>query len=267
LENGDKMSVCLEIQNLSKSFNSSNGTVKALDGINLTVEEGEFISIVGASGCGKSTLLRIISGLESHDAGTITLDGKPIYGSGPDIGMIFQESRLFPWMTIGANIEFGMNEELKKQLGKKKVSEKVDEMLELVDLKNFKKSYPHQLSGGMQQRISIARSLIGDPRVLLLDEPLGALDALTRMQMQNEILRIWKENKKTMILVTHDIDEAIYLGDRVVVLSSRPGTVKKIFQVELARPRKRSAFEFIQLRQNIYKEFYKEHDVEPEYFI
>ena len=261
------MSVCLEIQNLSKSFNSANGTVKALENINLTVEEGEFISIVGSSGCGKSTLLRIISGLETHDGGTITLDGKPIYGSGPDVGLIFQESRLFPWMTIGANIEFGMNEALKKSLGKKKVSEKVDEILELVDLKNFKKSYPNQLSGGMQQRISIARSLIGDPRVLLLDEPLGALDALTRMQMQNEIQRIWKDNKKTMILVTHDIDEAIYLGDRVIVLSSRPGTVKNIFNVELARPRKRSDFEFIKLRQEIYKEFYKEHDVEPEYFI
>lgn len=261
------MKACLAIKNVNKYFHLKDREVQALQNISLTVEEGEFISIVGASGCGKSTLLRIISGLETCDDGTIEIDGEQINGPGSDRGLIFQESRLFPWLNVGENIEFGISEDTKKKKGKKEVDRMVDQILDLVDLKNFKKAYPYQLSGGMQQRISIGRSLIGNPKVLLLDEPLGALDALTRIQMQNEILRIWKEEKKTMILVTHDIDEAIYLGDKIVVLSSSPGTVRKVIKVEQARPRERTSYEFIRLRQEIYQEFFTEQNAKPEYYI
>lgn len=251
------MSGCLKICGVSKCFPMKDGSIQALENIDLTVNDGEFICIVGASGCGKSTLLRIIAGLVESDSGSIQIDGQKISGPGSDRGLVFQEPRLFPWLNVGANIEFGINEKVKKKLGRDKVNQMVDQTLELVGLKNFKKAYPHQLSGGMQQRISIGRSLIENPRVLLLDEPLGALDALTRMQMQNEILRIWKEEKTTMILVTHDIDEAVYLGDRVVVLSKRPGRVKKIVDVNVERPRDRSSLEFIRLRQEIYKELFE----------
>ena len=262
------MSENLQISNVNKSFFLKDGEVQALKDINVEVKKGEFVCIVGASGCGKSTLLRIISGLETADSGTITLGDKVLKGPGKERGLIFQESRLFPWLSVGANIEFGIAEDEKKSLGKAKVQEKVNEALKLVQLENFKKALPHQLSGGMQQRISIARALVGDPDILLLDEPLGALDALTRIQMQNEILRIWKEEKKTMILVTHDIDEAIYLGDRIIVLSSRPGRVRKNIKVELSRPRERNSYDFIKLRQDIYKEFFEESRVkEPEYVI
>lgn len=262
------MSENLKISNVNKSFFLKDGEVQALMDINIEVQKGEFVCIVGASGCGKSTLLRIISGLETADEGTILLGEKALRGPGKERGLIFQESRLFPWLSVAANIEFGIAEDEKKSLGKAKINEKIDEVLKLVQLENFKKALPYQLSGGMQQRISIARALVGDPDILLLDEPLGALDALTRIQMQNEILRIWKEQKKTMILVTHDIDEAIYLGDRIIVLSSRPGRVRKNIKVELSRPRERNSYDFIKLRQDIYKEFFEESKVkEPEYSI
>ncbi len=258
----------LRISNVNKTFSIKEGEVQALKDINIEVQKGEFVCIVGASGCGKSTLLRIISGLESADNGTIFLGEKALQGPGKERGLIFQESRLFPWLSVGANIEFGIAEEDKKALGKARVNEKVDEALRLVQLENFKKAFPYQLSGGMQQRISIARALVGDPDILLLDEPLGALDALTRIQMQNEILRIWKEEKKTMILVTHDIDEAIYLGDRIIVLSSRPGKVRRNIKVELARPRERNSYDFIRMRQDIYREFFEESKArDPEYVI
>ena len=261
------MSEILSIKDLNKSFHIKEGEVKALDNINLNIKEGEFISLVGASGCGKSTLLRIITGLESQDNGEVLLDGKPLNKKENDIGMIFQESRLFPWLSVSDNVAFGIDEETKRKIGKKAVKEKIEKVLELVGLQQFSKALPSQLSGGMQQRVSIARSLIGNPRILLLDEPFAALDAFTRLQMQNEIQHIWKEEKRTMILVTHDIDEAIYLGDRAVVLSSRPGKIKKIIPVNLARPRERSSVEFIRLRERIYKEFFDEKHSEPEYII
>lgn len=259
----------LEIRNLDKTFHMKDGDVHALENVNLTVRKGEFISILGASGCGKSTLLRIIAGLEFHDEGhgEIKVNHKKVDKPGLDRGMIFQESRLFPWLTVGDNVAFGLEEKKKKELGKQGVEELLNESLKLVGLENFKNAYPNQLSGGMQQRVSIARSLISHPQILLLDEPLGALDALTRIQMQKELLRIWEEEKTTMILVTHDIDEAIYLGDRIVIFTSRPGTVQKIINVDLARPRERNSYDFIQLRQNIYQEFFDEHFVRPEYVI
>ncbi|HEY5974237.1 MAG TPA: ABC transporter ATP-binding protein [Geobacteraceae bacterium] len=243
----------LIIERLNKKYLTSGSAVVALEEINLTIGEGEFVSIVGASGCGKSTLLRIIAGLENGFAGSVKLGGSPISGPGLDRGMVFQEHRLIPWLTVENNVAFGLNG--RKNGEKERV---VREHLELVGLAGFAKAYPHQLSGGMAQRVAIARALVNQPGLLLLDEPFGALDALTKIQMQQEILRIWEAERTTMVLVTHDIDEAIYLGDRVVVMSSRPGTVKRIVPVDLPRPRDRSSLEFIQIRKAIYAEFFAE---------
>jgi sulfonate transport system ATP-binding protein len=244
----------LSISRLAKQFTIDTGTVQALTDINLRVEPGEFISIVGASGCGKSTLLRIIVGLDSESSGEVLLGDQPIRKPGVERGMVFQEARLLPWLTVSDNIAFGCRSETVSA----ERSRLVREHIELVGLVGFEKAYPHQLSGGMQQRVSIARALVNRPKVLLLDEPFGALDALTRINMQQEVLRIWEVEKTTMILVTHDIDEAIYLGDRVVVMSNRPGTIKKIVPVSLPRPRDRSDYDFVQIRKEIYAEFFEQ---------
>lgn len=242
----------IEIENLNKTFKTESGGLNVLNNINLSVKQGEFLSIVGSSGCGKSTLLRIIVGLDRDYVGDILSYGKAVNGPGIDRGMVFQESRLFPWLTVEKNIEFGISKKMSKEEKRKLVYEQLD----LVELTNFAKSYPSQLSGGMKQRISIARSLINKPKLLLLDEPFGALDAMTRINMQQEILKIWKKENTTMILVTHDIDEAVYLGDRVVVLSSRPGRIKKIIPVDLSRPRDRSSYDFTRIKSQIYDEFF-----------
>ncbi len=242
----------LVIEELHKKFHVGAGEVIALRDINLQIREGEFISIVGSSGCGKSTLLRIIAGLENGHSGTVRLGDRRVSGPGLDRGMIFQEHRLLPWLTVEENVAFALNGRTPED------KRLVREQLELVGLSGFARAHPHQLSGGMAQRVAIARALINQPKLLLLDEPFGALDALTRIQMQQEILRIWEVERTTMLLVTHDIDEAIYLGDRVVILSSRPGTVKRIVPVELPRPRDRSSYEFVQIRKEIYTEFFHE---------
>lgn len=245
----------LVVERLHKRFQVRTSEVVALQDINLSIDEGEFISIVGSSGCGKSTLLRIIAGLENGYDGAVRLGDRRIAGPGLDRGMVFQEHRLIPWLTVEQNVAFGLNG---KSTGENE--RLVREHLELVGLSGFAKAHPHQLSGGMAQRVSIARALVNQPKLLLLDEPFGALDALTRIQMQQEILRIWEVERTTMVLVTHDIDEAIYLGDRVVIMSSRPGTVKRIIPVDLPRPRDRSSYEFIRLRKEIYAEFFAEAD-------
>ena len=257
----------LKIENLYKSFLLESGELKVLENINIDVKKGEFVSIVGYSGCGKSTLLRIIGGLEIQSSGKAFAGGQEISGPGLDRGMIFQESRLFPWLKVKDNILYGMSAKEKKKLSKTQKKEKVDSLLKLVGLESFSDVYPNQLSGGMQQRVSIARSLIGNPDILLLDEPFGALDAITRMNMQDEILNVWRDTEKTMLLVTHDIDEAIYLSDRIIVLSSRPGRVKKVFDVNLSRPRQRTSLSFSELRREIYKEFIEEKEPQPEYII
>ena len=243
----------LTIQGLNKSFTTAQKVVNVLEHINLDIEGGEFISIVGSSGCGKSTLLRIIAGLETDYQGVVVLGQKRILKPGLDRGIVFQEHRLLPWLTVKDNIAFGLK--IDSQTENDKL---IQEHINLVGLKGFETAYPSQLSGGMAQRVAIARALINRPKVLLLDEPFGALDALTKIQMQKEVLRIWEAERTTMILVTHDIDEAVYLGDRIVVMSSRPGTVKKIVPVELSRPRDRSSYDFVQIRKSIYKEFFDE---------
>ncbi|OAA94137.1 MULTISPECIES: ABC transporter ATP-binding protein [Clostridium] len=252
----------LIIKNLDKSYTVNYKEIEILKNINIHIGKGEFISIVGHSGCGKSTLLKIIAGLVEHNTGSVTLNGGEISKPGTKVGMVFQDHRLLPWLTIKDNVSFGLydisNDEKEKL---------VLDHIELVGLKGFENAYPHQLSGGMAQRAAIARALVHKPEVLLLDEPFGALDALTRIQMQREILKIWEKEKTTMILVTHDIDEAIYLGDRIVIMSSRPGKIKKVLPVEIARPRDRNSHNFSVLRKHVFSEFFVENNVVSDYVI
>jgi len=255
------MNPVLEIDGVRKTFPLAKGKLEVLGGVSQKIEAGSFISIVGASGCGKSTLLRIISGLETATEGQVRFHGKPVTEPTIEIGMIFQESRLFPWLTVKENIRFGIFKPSPRD------DELVREHMELVGLSDFADALPKQISGGMQQRVSIARTLINCPEILLLDEPFGALDALTRIQMQNEILRIWQAQKATMLLVTHDVDEAIFLSDRIIVLSNRPGRVKKCIPVGLSRPRDRNSASFIAVRREIYQEFFQNSDLKVEYYI
>jgi len=245
----------LDIQGLTKTFSVNGSTVTALQDISLTVRQGEFVSIIGSSGCGKSTLLRIIAGLETEYQGSAQFGGAPIRGTGLDRGVVFQEHRLFPWLTVRQNVAFGLGNSASASDW-----DSVDEHIDLVGLNGFEHAYPHQLSGGMAQRASIARALANRPQALLLDEPFGALDALTKIQMQQEVLRIWQTEKATMVLVTHDIDEAVFLGDRVIIMSNRPGTIKKIIPVDLPRPRDRGSYEFTRLRSSIHAEFFRQED-------
>lgn len=241
----------LEIRDLHKDFYIKGQKLEVLSGVNLTVKNGEMIAIVGASGCGKSTLLKLITTLETLSSGEILLDGEPVNGPSPKCSMIFQEARLFPWLTVRQNIEFVISDEIPKAEKKKMV----DYYTELVGLSEFINAVPNQLSGGMQQRVSIARALATRPELLLLDEPFGALDAFTRMAMQKEVLRIWEQDKTTMMIVTHDIDEAIFLSNRVVIMGKNPGVVKKIVPVDLPFPRDRTDAAFLEIRGEIMKEF------------
>lgn len=219
----------------------------ALQSVSLSVSAGAFISFVGPSGCGKSTLLRLIAGLAVPSSGEILIGGEPVSGPSAERGLVFQDPNLFPWLTVRRNVESGL-------VARGILSEKqheVDEFIRLVGLENFANSYPHHLSGGMAQRVALARALINHPKVLLLDEPLGALDAFTRMRMQDEVLRLWEARRTTMLLVTHDIDEAIYMSDLIVLMSPRPGKVERILPVQQPRPRDRSSSEFLALRGQI----------------
>jgi ABC-type nitrate/sulfonate/bicarbonate transport system ATPase subunit len=218
-----------------------------LDNINLRFNPGEFISLIGPSGCGKSTLLRLIAGLIRPGAGTIDLDGEEVLAPGYERGLVFQDPTLFPWKTIYENIAFGLR--ARKVYRREKHT--IPGFFKLVGLEGFEKSYPHQLSGGMAQRASLARALVNNPKVLLLDEPLGALDAFTRMNMQDEILKIWERRGMTSVMVTHDVDEAIYMADRIVVMSARPAKIEQVITVEIGRPRRRDDPDFLDLRAKI----------------
>lgn len=256
------MGKTLSIQNVNKSFTVDGQKVDVLKDINLEVQEGEFIAIVGHSGCGKSTLLKIIAGLEKNDTGLVTVDGKEVNGPGMDRGMIFQEHRLFPWMSIEKNVQLGL-----KGLSKEEKTKLSNQYLELVKLSEFKKAYPSQLSGGMSQRAAIARSLVSQPEVLLLDEPFGALDALTKIELQEELLKIRERFHNTMLMVTHDIEEAVYLADRIVVMSARPGGIKDVIKVELGTYRDRGGSDFAHYKKKIFDYFFEEKTVVPEYNI
>ncbi|MGO4369827.1 ABC transporter ATP-binding protein [Paenibacillus sp. MCAF20] len=241
----------LVVQQLNKTFKAPAGDVIALNQIELKVKQGEFITIIGPSGCGKSTLLKIVAGLDTHYDGTVLLNGKRIDGPSIEKGVIFQEPRLFPWLTVEKNIAANLS------LKKPEVRKRVDELIELVRLKGFEKSYPRELSGGMAQRVAIARALLRNPDVLLLDEPFGALDAFTRSHMQEVLLDIWQKNRTTMLFVTHDLDEAVFLGERVVIMNPRPGHIRSILPIDLPFPRKRTGISFQELRTKVLSEFEK----------
>lgn len=245
----------LKVEHLNKQFVVDKQAIEVLRDINLEIKKGEFITIVGHSGCGKSTLLKIMCGLVDYEDGVVERHGHAVAGPGPNCGMVFQDHRLLPWLKIKDNVGFGL-----RNLPKEEREEKVKKHLELVGLAGFENSYPSQLSGGMSQRAAIARGLANNPDILLLDEPFGALDALTRIQMQKEILRIQEREGTTMVMVTHDIDEAIYLGDRIIVMSARPGEIKEIITVNRADSRKRGSSGFAAYKKRIYDYFFEESD-------
>jgi ABC-type nitrate/sulfonate/bicarbonate transport system ATPase subunit len=237
----------LRIQSVSKSYRIENEPLPVLKNISFDIGAGEFVSVVGASGCGKSTLLRLIIGLDTDYDGDILLGSRRIEGPGPERGIVFQEHRLFPWLTVRQNIALGL-----EALDPAEANERIVENIALVGLSGFETAYPYQLSGGMAQRAAIARALVTRPEILLLDEPLGALDSLTRTYLQNELLRIWQQERITMIMVTHDIEEAVYLSDKIVVMEPRPGRVRSVVPVALDRPRHRASTAFAAIKEEIF---------------
>jgi NitT/TauT family transport system ATP-binding protein len=245
----------IEIQNLTKNFESDGKSVCAISDLNLEIHEGEFVSLIGPSGCGKTTILRMIAGLETPSDGTIYERGKIVEGPGPDRGMVFQEFALFPWRTVIKNIEFGLEI---KGIPKEKRREIALHYIDIVNLEGFEYALPNELSGGMKQRVGIARALANEPDVLLMDEPFGSLDAQTRNIMQKELLGIWQKTNKTVVFVTHSVDEALYLSDRIAVLTSRPATVKKVFPIPLQRPRDRAGKGFARIRHELLSEVEEE---------
>lgn len=229
-----KRPVTLQVKNLQKEFSSSHGKVTALNDINFETYKREFVCVIGPSGCGKSTLIRILAGLESPTSGEVLLDGEKVNGPGPDRGMVFQGYTLFPWLTVKKNVMFG----LEMAGNAKSVSdEQALQWIDLVGLSKFANAYPHQLSGGMKQRVAIARALANQPRILLMDEPFGALDAQTRSRMQSYLHEIWKNIDVTILFITHDLDEAVYLADRILVLKAHPGEVQELIEVPVPHPR------------------------------
>ena len=226
--------VTLEVQGLGKEFETPGGAVTALKDINFQTHKREFVCVIGPSGCGKSTLIRILAGLETPSSGRMLLDGKEVHGPGPDRGMVFQGYTLFPWLTVKKNVMFGL-----EQAGHSKqvAEEDARQWIDLVGLTSFVDSYPHQLSGGMKQRVAIARALANQPRILLMDEPFGALDAQTRAKMQSYLMDIWQNIDITILFITHDLDEAIYLADRILVLKAHPGEVQELIEVPVPQPR------------------------------
>jgi nitrate ABC transporter ATP-binding subunit len=238
----------LTVRGVTKRFAVGDDEVEALAPIDLVIPKGEFVCMIGASGCGKSTLLRIIAGFEEPTTGEVAIDGKPVTGPGRDRGMVFQDYALFPWMTVRQNISFGPRQ---RHLSREEIDKTTDEFVRMVGLERFADRYPNQLSGGMKQRVAIARVLANNANILLMDEPFGALDALTREQLQNELLQIWKRTGVTTIFVTHSVEEAVLLADRVLVMSAGPGRIDSDFRIDLPRPRDVSSPEFNALRRNV----------------
>jgi NitT/TauT family transport system ATP-binding protein/sulfonate transport system ATP-binding protein len=238
----------LAVRGVTKRFTVGDEEIEALARVDVTIREGEFVCLIGASGCGKSTLLRVIAGFEEPSTGDVTSGGKPITGPGSDRGMVFQDYALFPWMTVRQNIGFGPRQ---RQLSRKEIAEIANEFVRLVGLERFADRYPSQLSGGMKQRVAIARVLANNAQVLLMDEPFGALDALTREQLQGELLQIWKRTGVTIIFVTHSVEEAVLMADRVLVMSAGPGRIENDIAIDLPRPRDVSSPEFNAVRRDV----------------
>lgn len=255
---GDDKLIKLKIDNVYKEYLGRGGKTVALNGVNLDIMENEFICVVGPSGCGKSTLLNIIAGLLEPTSGAVYLDGKQIEGTGVERGVVFQQYALFPWRTVLKNVMFGL--EMKKT-PKEEAVKIARKYIEAVGLKGFENSYPKELSGGMKQRVAIARAYAANPEVLLLDEPFGALDAQTRVQLQTELLNTWGQEKKTCFFITHDVDEAIILAQRVIIMSARPGRIKRIVDIDISYPRTqetKSDPHFLELKAEIWNEVYQE---------
>ncbi|MFT4246617.1 MAG: ABC transporter ATP-binding protein [Pseudomonas sp.] len=255
---GGQAPALLNLRGVGKRYRGRGGQhQEVLRDIDLDVAEGEFVSVIGASGCGKSTLLRLIVGLDAEHAGSIELDGKPVTGTSLECGIVFQEHRLLPWLTLERNIELSL---LNAGVPRAERLRLVQEHVELVRLGGSEKAWPHQLSGGMAQRVAIARALVSRPRVLLLDEPFGALDAITRAHLQRELQRIWRQQNITMIMVTHDIEEAVFLGQRVVVMEPSPGRIKAVLPVALDYPRDRVGDAFVQVKRRVRQAFGEDPD-------
>ncbi len=255
---GEDKLVKLKIDNVYKEYQGRNGKTVALNGVNLDIMENEFICVVGPSGCGKSTLLNIIAGLLEPTSGAAYLDGKQIEGTGVERGVVFQQYALFPWRTVLKNVMFGLEMKKTPKADAEKIARKY---IEAVGLKGFENSYPKELSGGMKQRVAIARAYAANPEVLLLDEPFGALDAQTRVQLQTELLNTWEQEKKTCFFITHDVDEAIILAQRVIIMSARPGRIKRIVNIDIPYPRTqetKSDARFLELKAEIWNEVYQE---------
>lgn len=255
------MANMISLRGVSKRYDTARGAVISLDTVDLDVAEGEFITLVGPSGCGKSTMLNLMAGLLEPTAGTVTVDGNPVTGPGPDRGVIFQQYALFPWLTAQQNVEFGLSIQ---KMGRKERAQVALHYLELVGLADFARALPKELSGGMKQRCAIARAYAVNPSILLMDEPFGALDALTRVQMQDNLLHTWEQERRTAVFITHDVDEAVYLASRVVVMSPRPGRISEIVEIPLAYPRTeevRLSAEFAELRARVWRGVH--HPVDP----
>lgn len=255
----DKTNVKVDIKNVKKMYNTRNGEVVALNGVNLEIAENEFICVVGPSGCGKSTLLNIIAGLQHPSSGEVTVNNQVVKEPGPERGVIFQQYALFPWLTVKQNVQFGLK--LKKYT-KEKLEEESLKYIEMVGLSDFLDAYPKELSGGMKQRVAIARGYAMNPEVLLMDEPFGALDAQTRTQLQSELLHTWETEKKTCFFITHDVEEAVILAQRVVVMSARPGRIKNIIDIDIPYPRTQETKmtkRFNELKNEIWSQVYEEY--------
>ena len=256
---GEERNIKVKIDGVRKVFNGRSGEMVALNGINMDILDNEFVCVVGPSGCGKSTLLNIIAGLMEPTSGNVFVDGKKVQGTGVERGVVFQQYALFPWLTVKKNVEFGLR---LKNLPEDEIEEIAMKYIRMVDLEKFTNAYPKELSGGMKQRVAIARAYAVNPEVLLMDEPFGALDAQTRTQLQSELLKTWQEERKTCIFITHDVEEAIILAQRVVIMSARPGRIKEIVEIDIPYPRTQETRmdpTFIELKNFIWSRVYQEY--------
>lgn len=249
----------VQIRNVKKTYKSSRGDVVALNGFDLDIRENEFICVVGPSGCGKSTILNILAGLDDATSGEILVDGTQIDGPNPDRGVVFQQYALFPWLTVKKNVEFGLK---LKKLSRQEISDISDHYIRMVGLEEFKNSYPKELSGGMKQRVAIARAYAMQPELLLMDEPFGALDAQTRTQLQSELLKTWEEERRTCFFITHDVEEAVILAQRVVIMSARPGRIVDVVDIDIPYPRTQETKmepRFFELKNKIWSQVYNQY--------
>lgn len=256
---GEKRDIRVRIDNVVKKFSGRSGEMIALNGVSMEIYDNEFICVIGPSGCGKSTLLNIIAGLLEPTSGAVYVDVKKVEGTGAERGVVFQQYALFPWLTVRKNVEFGLKI---KGLGKDEIRETADKYIKMVDLEKFADSYPKELSGGMKQRVAIARAYAVNPEVLLMDEPFGALDAQTRTQLQSELVTTWEEEKKTCFFITHDVEEAVMLATRVVIMSARPGRIKEIVDINIPHPRTQETKltdEFLKLKNHLWSQIYEEY--------